>query len=1135
MAVSALTKVVNLGKIKEIYEAPNFLELQLASYRMFLRDGVDELLKGLSPIKEAGSVLELTQARVEDSSISIEDAMEKGLTYQGRLKATARLKLPSGEIKEQEVILANIPLISKSGTFVVNGTQRVVVGQLTRSPGIYFEKVPEEQPGSLFIKASLIPDRGTWMDFETEMNGVMWVRMDKKSRRVPITTLLKAIGQCNSFDIIKTFSAAEEIELDLNNDSIPPDCYLHESKISENIREVLKEKDNLLNDHSVSLLKEKGFIKVSAVKYDIPKALQATLKKDSITSSGEAYLEIYKKLKPGEMHNIDTAKRYLNQLLFETKRNDLKVAGRYKLNKRLGLNTPLNITTLTPEDFIAITRVIINLYEGVGYFDDIDHLGNRRVRLVGELLLAHLKGGLAKLERIIRDKMTTTTLQDMSPTRLVSSRPLTTACKEFFTTSQLSQFLDEINPLASLTHKRRLSSLGPGGLHRERAGIEVRDVHHSHYGRICPIETPEGANIGLINSLATYSFTNEHGFLLTPYFKVIAGRRTQELVHLTADEERNYHIADATTPMDEDGNILVDEIMIRKGADLISVHKEKVDLIDVSPKQVFSISAALIPFLEHDDANRALMGSNMYRQAVPLLYPEPPLVGTGLEKKVAMDSGEVVLSSESGVVDYVDASKISVLANEGNRNDYTLAKLLRTNQSTVFNQFPVVEKGQKVEKGHILADSQATSQGELSLGRNILVAFMIWEGYNYEDAIIISERLVKDDVFTSLHMEEYEVHTRELKVGQEEITNDIPGESEEALKDLDENGIVRIGAEVKAGDILVGKVSPRGEGELSPEDRILRAIFGEKASSVKNTSLRLPPGEQGIVVGASVRSIEERDELPSGVLKSVKVRVAQKRKITVGDKMAGRHGNKGVVAKILSEADMPFLEDGTPVDMVLNPLGVPSRMNVGQILEMYLGLVAHILGVRFAIPIFDGPKINEVKKMLSMAGLPEEGKVILRDGRTGHPFINKISIGRMYMFKLIHLVEDKIHARAIGPYSLITQQPLGGKSHFGGQRFGEMEVWALEGHGAAYTLQEMLTIKSDDISGRNRTFRDIVKGEKVSTPGCPESFKVLIQELRSLGLDVVLLSEEQPKTTLKLPLVRNGEKVSVSLFLEGEE
>ncbi len=1126
------SRVLNLGKISSQLEPPGFLEHQTQSFKSFLDKGIEDLIMSINPIKEAGMILEFSKCYIEPSQISYEECRERRITYQGKIKSQARLKLPGGEIKEQEVILANIPLMSDSGTFLINGTQRVVVSQLTRSPGVYFEKIPEDQPGSLCITAYLIPDRGTWVDFEVERNGTIWVRIDKKSRRVPITVLLRAAGLSTDDDLSKVFMNSYKSEI--GYEAIEADDYLDLDKIKPDHKDELLKEGTQLTPRLLYLLKELGLEKIPVIRNEISKPLVTTLKKDNTKNSDEAYLEIYKKLKPGEMPSLETAKRFVNLLLFDIKRNNLDKVGRYKINKRLGVTVPETNTTLTLDDVIAITKHLIKLYEGLEDYDDIDHLGNRRVRLVGELLLGHLKAALAKLDRIIRDKMIVTPHQEISPSKIVSSRPLSTAFKEFFTASQLSQYLDEINPLASLTHKRRLSSLGPGGLHRERAGIEVRDVHHSHYGRICPIETPEGANIGLINTLSTYSRINDYGFIITPYFKVNSGKKTSEILYLTADEEKALFVADPTTAIGDDGNIIYDQLTARKGSELVSTTKEKINLMNVSPRQIFSISASLIPFLEHDDANRALMGSNMYRQAVPLLYPEPSLVGTGLETKVAIDSGEALVSRNSGLVDYIDAGKIVIIDDNGSKDEYILSKFQRTNQSTVFNQYPIVEKGQQIEKGQIIADSQSIYQGELSLGRNVLVAFMIWGGYNYEDAIIISEKLVRDDVFTSLHVEEYEIQARELKIATEEITRDIPGESEESLSNLEETGIIRLGAEVKAGDILVGKVTPRGEGELSPEDRILRAIFGEKASNVKNTSLRLPPGEQGVIVGVTVHSLENGDELPSGVIKSVKVRVAQKRKINVGDKIAGRHGNKGVIAKVLSEEDMPFLEDGTPVDIILNPLGVPSRMNVGQILEMYLGWVASKMGVRFVVPIFDGPKLKEITELLKEANIPREGRAPLKDGKEGNYFLNEVSIGKMYVFKLIHLVEDKIHARAIGPYSLITQQPLGGKTQFGGQRFGEMEVWALEGHGAAYTLQEMLTIKSDDITGRNKTFRDIVKGKGVSTPGCPESFKVLIQELRSLCLDVILMTSDEKKPAQKTQLLSIQDKLATGVIFGGD-
>jgi DNA-directed RNA polymerase subunit beta len=1161
-------KVVEAGKrerrsyarIDEVLELPDLIEIQQSSYQWFSREGLQEMFDEISPIQDftGNLVLEFIGYSLGDPKYSVEECKERDATYSVPLRVRVRLiNKETGEVKEQEVFMGDFPLMTENGTFIINGAERVIVSQLVRSPGVYFNS-QFDFSGKQLYTATIIPNRGAWLEFETDVNDVIHVRVDR-TRKVPVTVLLRAIGFGTNNDILRIF------------------------------------------DHDPRIL--------------------ATLEKDHTDTYETGLLEIYKRLRPGEPLNVENARSLFESLFFDPKRYDFAHVGRYKMNKKLSLEprihfrkltenvsdsagrvlaragetvTPVlarefelnsvsrvrvqlserevlvvsneridrTVKHLTREDIVATVGYLLNLTDGIGSTDDIDHLGNRRLRSVGELLQNQFRIGLSRMERVVRERMTIQDVEAITPQALINIRPVIAAIKEFFGSSQLSQFMDQTNPLAELTHKRRLSALGPGGLSRERAGFEVRDVHHSHYGRICPIETPEGPNIGLIGSLSTFARINEYGFIETPYRRVDRekGRVSEEIVYLTADDEDNYTIAQANALLDEGGHFLDSRIVCRFKHETVLRRPDEIDFMDVSPKQLVSVATALIPFLENDDANRALMGANMQRQAVPLLKPEAPLVGTGMEFKTARDSGVVVLAKNSGEIVYVSADTIVIRRDEGADDPnqeingrtgeifsgaagfvfsrgcdrYTLQKFKRTNQGTCMNQRPVVTRGRHVEKGEVIADGSSTDRGEMALGRNILVAFMPWEGYNYEDAILLSQRLIKEDVFTSIHIEEYEAEARDTKLGPEEITREIPNVGEEALKDLDERGVVRIGAEVRAGDILVGKVTPKGETELTAEERLLRAIFGEKAREVRDTSLRVPHGEAGMVVDVKSFSREQGDELPPGVNQLVRVYVAQKRKISEGDKMAGRHGNKGVIARILREEDMPFLPDGTPVEIVLNPLGVPSRMNIGQILETHLGWAAKALGVHIASPVFDGAREDDVVAAFREAGIDRAGKSVLYDGRTGDPFDNEITVGYIYMMKLAHLVDDKIHARSTGPYSLVTQQPLGGKAQFGGQRFGEMEVWALEAYGAAYTLQEILTVKSDDVVGRVKTYEAIVKGENIPEPGVPESFKVLVKELQSLGMDVRVISEEAGEMEIR-DVDEDGEQRELGVNIEGME
>ncbi len=1047
---------LSYSRIKQPIELPNLIQVQLSSYDWFLKQGLREALQEVFPISDFTGNLELDflDYSLGEPKYQVNECKERDVSFQAPLKLKVRLTdKETGELKESDVYMGDLPLMTEKGTFIINGAERVVVSQLVKSPGVYFNDRVDVS-GKTLYGATIIPNRGAWFELEMDSAGVIYTRIDK-TRKIPVTVLLRSLGY-----------GSNEAILELYND-----------------------------DESIN----------------------KTLEKDSSTNKKEALIEFYRRLRPGEMATEDAAEQLLNNLFFDPRRYDLAVVGRYKINKKLGLDTPIEVRHLTHEDITTTIAYLLKLINGEGKTDVIDHLGNRRLRSIGELLQNQFRTGLVRMERVVRERMSIHDVETLTPQVLINIRPITAAVKEFFGSSQLSQFMDQTNPLAELTHKRRLSALGPGGLTRERAGFQVRDVHHSHYGRICPIETPEGPNIGLIGSLATFGRVNDFGFIETPYRKVDkeSGRVLNQIDYLSADEEDEYMVAQANAPLDENGYFIEDRVEARYFEEILEIPINKVDYMDVSPKQVFSVATSLIPFLENDDANRALMGANMQRQAVPLLKTDAPIIGTGLEYKAAKDSGSVVVCKKSGMVKRVGADQIIISNDDGENDTYTLLKFIRSNQGTCYNQRPIVTAGERVEAGDVIADGPSTSMGELALGRNVLVAFMPWEGYNYEDAILISEKLVKEDVFTSIHIEEYECEARDTKLGPEEITRDIPNVSEDMLKNLDDQGVIRVGADVRPDDILVGKVTPKGETELTPEERLLRAIFGEKAREVRDSSLRVPHGEAGKIVAVKRFTREKGDELPPGVNQLVRVYIAQKRKISEGDKMAGRHGNKGVISRILPEEDMPFLEDGTPVEIVLNPLGVPSRMNIGQILECHLGWAAKALGFNVATPVFDGANEEDIFSKLREAGLPDSGKTTLYDGRTGEPFDHEITVGYVYMLKLAHLVDDKIHARSIGPYSLVTQQPLGGKAQFGGQRFGEMEVWALEAYGAAYTLQEIITVKSDDVVGRLKTYESIVKGDNIPEPGVPEGFKVLIKELQSLALDIRILSGNDQEIQIK--------------------
>ncbi|MBG9585750.1 DNA-directed RNA polymerase subunit beta [Cytobacillus firmus] len=1137
------------ARISEVLELPNLIEIQTSSYQWFLDEGLREMFHDISPIEDfTGNLsLEFIDYSLGEPKYSVEESKERDVTYSAPLRVKVRLvNKETGEVKDQDVFMGDFPLMTETGTFVINGAERVIVSQLVRSPSVYFSGKLDKN-GKKGYTATVIPNRGAWLEYETDAKDVVYVRIDR-TRKLPVTVLLRALG----------FGSDQEI-IDLVGDN-------------EYIRN--------------------------------------TLEKDNTESTEKALLEIYERLRPGEPPTVENAKSLLVSRFFDPKRYDLANVGRYKINKKLHIKNRLfgqklaetlvdpetgeiiaekgvtldrrtldrilpnlekdigfktvsllggvvddevllqsikiyapnedgekvinvignayveeAVKNISPSDIIASISYFFNLLHSVGDTDDIDHLGNRRLRSVGELLQNQFRIGLSRMERVVRERMSIQDTNTITPQQLINIRPVIASIKEFFGSSQLSQFMDQTNPLAELTHKRRLSALGPGGLTRERAGFEVRDVHYSHYGRMCPIETPEGPNIGLINSLSSFAKVNRFGFIETPYRRIDpeTGKVTSRIDYLTADEEDNYVVAQANALLGDDGSFLDEEVVARFKGENTVVKRDRVDYMDVSPKQVVSAATACIPFLENDDSNRALMGANMQRQAVPLMQPEAPRVGTGMEYVSGKDSGAAVICKHEGIVEHVEAREVWVrrIQNvdgqevKGDLDKYRMLKFIRSNQGTCYNQRPIVAVGNRVTKGEILADGPSMELGELALGRNVLVAFMTWDGYNYEDAIIMSERLVKDDVYTSIHIEEYESESRDTKLGPEEITRDIPNVGEDALRNLDERGIIRTGAEVKDGDLLVGKVTPKGVTELTAEERLLHAIFGEKAREVRDTSLRVPHGGGGIVLDVKVFNREDGDELPPGVNQLVRVYIVQKRKISEGDKMAGRHGNKGVISRILPEEDMPYLPDGTPVDIMLNPLGVPSRMNIGQVLELHLGMAARALGIHVASPVFDGAREEDVWSTIEEAGMARDAKTVLYDGRSGEPFDNRVSVGVMYMIKLAHMVDDKLHARSTGPYSLVTQQPLGGKAQFGGQRFGEMEVWALEAYGAAYTLQEILTVKSDDVVGRVKTYESIVKGENVPEPGVPESFKVLIKELQSLGMDVKILSGDEQEIEMR--------------------
>ncbi len=1122
----------NFSKIRNTYPLSDLLEIQKKSYNWFIEKGIQEVFEDLFPVENfAGTLsLEFGDYHFDEPRYSIKECKERYATYAAPLKVDVRLfNNETGEVKEQEIFLGDMPLMTEGGTFVINGAERVIVSQLVRSPSVYFNKEIDKN-GRLLITSQIIPTRGTWLEFEADARDILYVRIDR-TRKVTLTTMLRAFGLSSDEDIIKLFG----------------------------------ESDFLTN----------------------------TIAKDSTRNTDEALIEIYEKLRPGEPATLDSSKNQIITRFFDEFRYDLAKVGRYKFNLKLNvldrllnqtlaedikvdgevvvskgtlvtkdvletlrpifengygvsevkINDELDVYNkiqkvmvykpgtkeklvvigndqtidskrLTISDFYASCSYYLNLLNGVGNFDEIDHLGNRRIRQVGELLQNQFRVGVTRMERVIRERMTTQELEEVTPKTLINIRPITAILKEFFGSSQLSQFMDQTNPIAELTHKRRLSALGPGGLSRDRAGMEVRDVNESHYGRICPIESPEGPNIGLITALASYAKIDDYGFILTPYRKVVDSCITDEVVYLTADEEEDLIISQSTVGTDENNKIIDDTVTARYRGENIIVSPDKVDYIDVSPQQVVSVTASCIPFLEHDDATRALMGSNMQRQAVPLLKPEAPFVGTGVENIAARDSGSTIVAKADGVVEYVDARKI-VIKNKGGVDEYYLTDFTASNQGTCYHHRPIVKVGDKVKRNHIIADGPSTDMGELALGKNVVVAFTMFNGYNYEDAVILNERLVKEDAYTSIHIEDYELPCRETKLGPEEITRDIPNVSEEARKNLDANGIIRIGTEVKEGDILVGKVTPKGMAELTSEEKLLHAIFGEKTREVRDTSLRVPHGGDGIVHDVKVFTKKDSDELSAGVSKLVRVYIVQKRKIQVGDKMAGRHGNKGVISLILPQEDMPYLPDGTPVDIMLNPLGVPSRMNLGQVLELHLGMAAKKLGVHVATPVFDGATEEDILDMMKEAGMDLDGKTDLYDGRTGRKFDHRVSVGVMYMIKLCHMVEDKMHARATGPYSLVTQQPLGGKAQFGGQRFGEMEVWALYAYGAAHTLQEILTVKSDDVVGRVKVYEALVKGNKVDQAGVPESFRVLIKEFQALGLDIQIINDKNEVLDLK--------------------
>lgn len=1136
--MNKLIERYSFGKIVDRGEMPHFLEFQLNSYEDFLQTkvppqkrenkGFEAIFNEIFPIESSNGLLKLEYLwyEIHDNDEPLNDELEckkRGKTYSGQLKV--RLKLTNkrtGEIQETLVHFGDIPLMTDKATFIINGAERVVISQLHRSPGITFNKELNIQTGKDVFIGKIIPYKGTWLEFETDKNDILNVKIDRR-KKVLLPVFLKAVDFFqNNTEIMNHFFEEKEVELselyskyrDTELEEVLRSrlegSFVREDILDEETGEFVAEAEEIIDMPVIQKIIDAKVpvINIWEVKPE-DRIIANALVHDSTKNSDEAVIEVFRKLRPGDLVTVDSARSLVKQMFFNPQRYDLADVGRYKINKRLKIDVPADVIVLTKEDVLQTIEYVKNLVSGEGFTDDIDNLSNRRVRGVGELLSIQIKGGMLKMSKMVREKMTIQDITTLTPQSLLNTKPLNALILEFFGSGQLSQFMDQSNPLSELTHKRRISALGPGGLSRDRAGFEVRDVHNSHYGRICPIETPEGPNIGLIASLSTYGKVNKYGFIETPFVKINDGKADfNDIRYLAADEEEGLFIAQADTPIDKDGNFLTDEVVCRYGDEIVHIDKSKVDILDVSPKQLVSVSAGLIPFLEHDDANRALMGSNMQRQAVPLLKTQAPYVGTGLERKVAVDSGAVITSKAAGTVTFVDARKIIVTDKEGKEHYHRLLNFEKSNQSMCLHQKPIIDLGDKVKKGDIIADGPSTAGGDLALGKNILLAFMPWEGYNFEDGILISERLRKDDVFTSIHIEEFDIEARTTKLGDEEITREIPNVSEEALRNLDENGIVRIGAHVTPDDILVGKVTPKGETEPPAEEKLLRAIFGEKAKDVRDTSLRLPHGVKGTVVDVLELSKENGDDLKAGVNKLIRIYIAEKRKIMVGDKMSGRHGNKGVISRVLPVEDMPHLENGTPIDVCLNPLGVPSRMNIGQVLEVHLGLAIGDIDKYIATPVFDGASEEDVKNYLEEAGYSRTGKVKLIDGRTGKPFDNPVTVGRMYMLKLHHLVEDKMHARAIGPYSLVTQQPLGGKAQFGGQRLGEMEVWALEAYGASNILQEMLTVKSDDISGRTKTYEAIVKGQAMPEADAPESFRVLIKEFQSLGLDVALYDKD---------------------------
>ena len=1114
------------AKTKNAIELNNLLEIQKKSYEWFLESGIKEVFEDIFPVESfTGNLsLEFGEYSFEEPRYSIKGCKERYATYAAPLKVEARLfNHETGEVKEQDIYLGDLPVMTESGTFIINGAERVIVSQLVRSPSVYFGKEIDKN-GRMSISSQIIPTRGTWLEYETDARDVIYVRIDR-TRKVPLTTLLRAIGLSSDDDIIDLFGESEYLDYTINKDTnknTDESLIDIHSKLRPGEPSTLDSAKNQLITRFFDVFRY-DLARVGRYKFNkklsvIDRLLGCTLAEDikvdkkTVAAKGTVITkELLEDLKPVFENGYGIKETLINEEL-DTYKNVQIVKVYSKVNpdkvvKIIGNDPTIDIKRLTISDIYAATSYYLNLLEGIGNYDEIDHLSNRRVRQVGELLQNQFRIGISRIERVIRDRMSTQEITEVTPKTLINIRPLTASIKEFFGSSQLSQFMDQTNPVAELTNKRRLSSLGPGGLSRDRAGMDVRDVNPSHYGRLCPIESPEGPNIGLITSLASYAKVNEYGFIMTPYRKVKDSVLTDEVIFMTADEEMDYYISQASVKVDENNKIVADRVPVRYKSENIMVDSSQVDFTDVSPQQVVSITTQGIPFLEHDDGKRALMGANMQRQAIPLLKPEAPLVGTGVEAIAARDSGAVVISKSDGVVDYVDARKI-MIKTKGGMDTYYLNGFERSNAGTCYHQVPIVRNGDKVYKDEVIADGPSTEMGEMALGKNVKVAFMNYNGYNYEDAIILNERLVKDDVYTSIHIEVYEIECRDTKLGPEEFTRDIPNVSEDARKNLDDNGIIRIGTEVKDEDILVGKVTPKGMAELTSEEKLLHAIFGEKTREVRDTSLRVPHGGEGIVHDIKIFTKEDSDELGAGVSKIIRVYIAQKRKISVGDKMAGRHGNKGVISLVLPEEDMPYLPNGEPVDILLNPLGVPSRMNIGQILEMHLGMAAHELDTFVATPVFDGATREEIIDALKEAGLDEDGKAELRDGRTGEKFDHRVSVGVMYMIKLHHMVDDKLHARSTGPYSLVTQQPLGGKAQFGGQRFGEMEVWALYAYGAAHVLQEMMTIKSDDVVGRVKVYEALVKGLPIPKSGIPESFRVLIKEFQALGLDITVLTDE---------------------------